>query len=158
MKTFVILSDTHGRRRNVEKVLHILAENDCIVHLGDGSGDLREFSRTHPEKDVIVLKGNCDFSYGMEEYVIEAEGVRMLCCHGHKYGVKSGLARLAARAKEQGCTVALYGHTHRAAVEEEDGVQCINPGSLGSYADPSYCYLVVHKGKVTATVVPVNAS
>ena len=122
MKTFVILSDTHGRRRNVEKVLPILAENDCIVHLGDGSGDLREFSRTHPEKDVIVLKGNCDFSYGMEEYVIEAEGVRMLCCHGHKYGVKSGLARLAARAKEQDCTVALYGHTHRAAASDHGDV------------------------------------
>ena len=154
MKTFVILSDSHGRRRNVEKLAPLFAENDYVIHLGDGLADLREFSREYPEK-ALVMKGNCDFSYGMEEYVIEEEGVRMLCCHGHKYGVKGGIARLAAHAKARGCTVALYGHTHRAAIEEADGVLCINPGALGSFSEPSYCYLVLHAGKVTPTIVPL---
>ena len=115
MKTCVVLSDSHGRRRNVEKIMPLFAENDFVIHLGDGSADVRDFSREHPEK-ALVMKGNCDFSYGMEEYVLETEGVRVLCCHGHKYGVKTGLARLAARAKELDCSVALYGHTHRADV------------------------------------------
>ena len=85
--------------------------------------------------------------------MIQAEGISVLCCHGHKYGVKSGPKRLAARAKELGCEVALYGHTHRAKVEEIDGVLCVNPGAAGSYTEPSYCYLVVHHGKATATIV-----
>ncbi len=112
MKTFVILSDSHGRRAAVTKLAPLFAENDYIVHLGDGSGDMREVFSQYPEK-TYVCKGNCDFSYGLEECVIEAEGISVFCCHGHRYGVKSGRARLASRAKEMGCSVALYGHTHR---------------------------------------------
>ena len=43
MKTFVVISDSHGRRKNVEKVAPLFAENDYVVHLGDGSTDLRDF-------------------------------------------------------------------------------------------------------------------
>lgn len=96
MKTFVVLSDSHGRRGAIEKLRPLFAENDYIVHLGDGSGDVRGTSGEYPEK-TYVLRGNCDFAYGEEECVIEAEGVRLFCCHGHRYGVKSGLQRLVAR-------------------------------------------------------------
>ncbi len=152
MKTFVVLSDSHGRRTNLQKVKRLFEENDYIIHLGDGSNDMRETFSEYPEKTYIA-KGNCDFSYGEDEFVIEEEGVGIFCCHGHKYGVKSNLYRLAARAKEKDCTVALYGHTHRAAITEVDGVTCINPGALGAYVDPSYCYLVLHKGVCTPTIV-----
>lgn len=154
MKTFVVLSDSHGRSVNVKKLQPLFAENDYIVHLGDGSTDLRDTFTQFPDK-TYICKGNCDFSYGAEELVIEAEGLSLYCCHGHKYGVKTRLDRLAARAKEMGCEIALYGHTHRAAIDVVDGVTCINPGSLGSYSAPSYCYLVLHKGKLTHTFVPL---
>lgn len=154
MKTVIVLSDSHGRRGVIEKLFPLFAENDYIVHLGDGASDMREVSGRYPEK-VYAVKGNCDFSRGIGELVLEAEGVRMLLCHGHAYGVKSGLSRLVAHAKELGCSVALYGHTHYAAVEEIDGVLCINPGSAGSHASPSYCYLVVHGEKVTAKIVEI---
>lgn len=152
MKTFLVLSDSHGKRRGLEKLMPLFGENDFIVHLGDGSADMRDVLRAFPEK-VYLCRGNCDFSFGEEEYVIREEGVSLLCCHGHKYGVKSGLSRLARRAKELGCEVALYGHTHRAAIEETDGVLCVNPGALGDYTEPSYCYLVLHNGKATPTIV-----
>lgn len=152
MKTFVILSDSHGRRKAVEKLRPLFAENDYIVHLGDGSADMREIFGAYPEK-TYVIKGNCDGFYGEAECVIEAEGLSVLCCHGHRYGVKSGLGRLSARAKELGCEIALYGHTHRAEIREVDGVLCINPGSAGSYSEPSYCYLVLHGKKATPTIV-----
>lgn len=155
MKTFVVLSDSHGRKKNVEKLVPLFRENDFVVHLGDGSSDLRDFSRENPDK-TYIMKGNCDFSYGMDEYIIETEKVRILCCHGHKYGVKSGLFRLAAHAKECDCDAALYGHTHRAAIEEIEGILCINPGSAGDFTSPSYCYLVVHDKKITPTIVPIQ--
>lgn len=155
MKTFVVISDSHGRRAALEKIKPLFAENDYIVHLGDGSGDVRETFSQFPEK-TYICKGNCDLFYGEDEFVLDEEGVSLLCCHGHKYGVKSGLARLAARAKERGCSVALYGHTHRADVREVNGVLCVNPGSLGAHADASYCYLVIHRGKVTPTVVQLE--
>jgi len=155
MKTFVVLSDSHGRIDLSEKFRTLFAENDFIVHLGDGSTDMRKPLSEFPEK-CYICRGNCDFSFGEREYVIEAEGVRILCCHGHAYGVKSDLDRLAAHAKEQDCSVALYGHTHIAAAETVNGVLCINPGSVGAYCNASYCYLVVHQGNVTYTFVPIQ--
>ena len=86
MKTFVVLSDSHGRRNALEKIKPLFAENDFIVHLGDGSGDLRDTYSQYPEK-TYICKGNCDLFYGGEEFVLEEEGVSLLCCHGHKYGV-----------------------------------------------------------------------
>ena len=152
MKTFIIISDSHFRTGAVGRVERLFPENDFIVHLGDGAGEMRPFAREFPEK-FYVMKGNCDFSYGNDECVIEAEGVSVLCCHGHRYGVKRGLDDLVARAKELGCTVALYGHTHIANIEERDGVLCINPGALGDYAQPSYCFMAIHQGKVTPSIV-----
>ena len=57
------------------------------------------------------------------------------------------------RARELGCEVALYGHTHRASIETVNGVLLVNPGALGAFAGASYAYLVVHGKKVTATIV-----
>ncbi len=155
MKTFVVLSDSHSRSGAVDRVKRLFAENDYIVHLGDGSGDMRCVFSEYPEK-TYICKGNCDFSYGESEFVINAEGMSVLCCHGHRYGVKSGLGKLVRRAKELGCEVALYGHTHRVAIDEVDGVLCVNPGSLGDYVNPGYCFLVLHNKKATATFVPLN--
>lgn len=155
MKTFVILSDSHGRKGVLEKVSPLFGENDYLVHLGDGSADMRNTFSEFPEK-TYICRGNCDFAYGQDEFVIQAEGKRIFCCHGHRYGVKSGLSRLASRAKELDCEIALYGHTHRAAAEEINGVLCINPGSAGAYAEGSYCYLVLHNGKITYSFVPIH--
>ncbi len=154
MKTFVILSDSHMRLGAIDKLFRLFGENDYIIHLGDGSGEMRKIVNLFPRK-TFVMKGNCDFSYGEEERIIEAEGVRIFCCHGHRYGVKHGLETLAARARELECTVALYGHTHIADVSTVDGVLCVNPGALGDYASPSYCYMIVHQGKVTPSLVPL---
>ncbi len=155
MKTILVLSDSHGRREHMKKIEPLFAENDYIVHLGDGSFDMREALSRYPEK-VFVCRGNCDAAFGMDEYIFEAERLRILCCHGHRYGVKSGLDRLAAYAAERGCDIALYGHTHRAAIDEVNGVLLINPGAAGAWTDASYCYLVVHAGKATPTIVPLQ--
>ena len=155
MKTAVVLSDSHGRRGAVERVSPLFSENDFIIHLGDGASDMRETFSRYPDK-TYVLRGNCDVMYGLGEMVLEAEGIKILLCHGHHYGVKSGLKRLAMRAKALGCDVALYGHTHSAAIEEVDGVLCVCPGAIGDFSGASYCYLVLHKGKVTPTIVSLD--
>ncbi len=154
MKTLVVISDSHSRYGAIDRVRRLFAENDYIVHLGDGSADMRPIFSEYPEK-TYVLRGNCDFAYGEDECVLEVEGVRIFCCHGHRYGVKSGLGKLAARAKELGCTVALYGHTHRADIADMGGITLVNPGALGAYSDPSYAYLVVHGDRVTPSLVPL---
>ena len=52
-----------------------------------------------------------------------------MLCHGDRYRVDMGLISLKYRASEVGARVALFGHTHRSLVIEEDGILFMNPGS-----------------------------
>lgn len=155
MKTLVILSDTHGNANAVADLLPRIAENDYVIHLGDGAGDMRETRSLYPDK-VYAVGGNCDFfSLLPQEGELEIECVKIFYTHGHKYGVKDGREKLAAEAKRRGCDIALYGHTHIAMIDEIDGVTLINPGSLRYPAGKggSYCYLVVNRDKATPVIV-----
>ncbi|MGN1235345.1 MAG: YfcE family phosphodiesterase [Christensenellaceae bacterium] len=153
MTSIVIVSDSHGNVSGLERLMPIFAENDYVIHLGDGAADMKNFAAKYPEK-LRRVSGNCDFYAVEDEGVLEAEGHRIFYCHGHKYGVKSSKERLVHRAKELGCDVALYGHTHDECIETIDGVLTINPGCMTRYAAyPTYCYLCIHGEKVVATIV-----
>lgn len=156
MKTAVVLSDTHGNMRAVEKLYGIFSESDYIIHLGDTSGDGSRIKKDFSDK-TILINGNCDpLKLGENEKVIEIENVKIFATHGHLYSVKSTLTRLADRAKELNCSVALYGHTHEARETEIDGVTLINPGNLYRYsAENSYCYLVINGDKAVSKIVKI---
>ncbi len=155
MKKLIILSDTHGNKKGLEGVRPLIFENDYLIHLGDGAGDLRELVKEYPEK-VYRCAGNCDFFSSLpDEGILEVEQVRIFYCHGHKYGVKRDLYALVEAAKSRDCDIALYGHTHCADIRKMDGVTLINPGTLSLSPDRggSYCYLVIHKKEVTPVIV-----
>ena len=154
MKTFVIVSDSHRNRAALDKLDGVFSECDYIVHLGDLSSDGGYIRRKYPYQ-TIVINGNCDLDkLGDDEKMLGIEGVKIFMCNGHRYSVKLTLARLAEEAEKNGCTVALYGHTHEAEVREENGVLLINPGCMTAYAPhKSYCYLVVNGKKAVPTIV-----
>ena len=106
MKKLIVCSDTHGSVRGLAEILPLVAENDFIVHLGDGAIDMREIRSEYPDK-VYACRGNCDpFSPLPEEGELEVEGVKIFFCHGHRYGVKSDLTALAMEAKRRDCQIA----------------------------------------------------
>ena len=155
MKTVIVISDSHGNLKAVQALEPKIAENDYVIHLGDGGNDMREIRGQYPDK-VYACAGNCDFFLPLpEDGEIEIEQIKLYFCHGHKYRVKSELGLLAEEAKRRGCEVALYGHTHRADITELDGVTLINPGSLSRAVGEggSYCYLVINKNKFTPVIV-----
>lgn len=154
MKTLLVVSDSHGNVKGIEKLRSLVAENNYFVHLGDGVGDIRTIRDEYPEKTYFCT-GNCDFfsSYPTEG-VLDVEKISIFYTHGHKYGVKSGLGNLASAAKARGCEIALYGHTHTPMITEIDGVTLINPGAMRlSGANPVYAYIVVHGDKFTCVLV-----
>lgn len=53
----------------------------------------------------------------------------IFAAHGHCCGVSAGTDRLAYRAEELGCNVALYGHTHIPKLDYDGRLYIINPGS-----------------------------
>lgn len=156
MKTIAVVSDSHGNRQALDGLDGIFSESDYIIHLGDTSSDGNYIKRKFPEK-TFVLNGNCDiWNLGENEQIIEVEGVKIFACHGHKYSVKTTFTPLATRAKELGCKIALYGHTHDADERETDGVMLLNPGALSRYSQKSYLYLVINNGKFTQKIVRIN--
>ena len=155
MKTLVVISDTHGNMRQITGLKPIFEECDYIVHLGDTSGDGSHIRKDFKDK-TILINGNCDpIKLGEDEKVIEVENVRIFATHGHLYSAKTTNLKLIHRAKELNCSVVLYGHTHRACEEYDDGILVVNPGTLSRYSENSYCYLVINGEKAVATIVPV---
>jgi hypothetical protein len=157
MKTAIILSDTHGNKRIIEKLYPLFQENDYIIHLGDGNRDMSEIYRAFPDK-TFVCQGNCDFStpYSRPEWELQIENCKILCAHGHRFGVKYSLDGYKKEAISRGCNIALYGHTHKAKIEQDGNLTVMNPGNGTPYSsDASYGYLVVNGDKVTATIVPI---
>lgn len=133
----LVFSDTHRAIRYMEEAVRM--ENpDQVIHLGDHMGDAEELSRLFPKLPVLMVRGNCDYgNIGREEVLTEFRGHRFLLCHGHTYGVKTGLLRYTLAAREKQVDVALFGHTHRACCEEAHGIWFLNPGSCNGI-DPTY--------------------
>lgn len=128
----LVFSDSHGRKGKVKKILEAHKNADGIIFLGDGEKDLE----TLPLGDESVLyqvRGNCDReSREAVTLIKEIAGIRFYITHGYEQGVKYGLAKLAAFAKEENCRAALFGHTHRVHLSEEEGVVLFNPGSAAN--------------------------
>ena len=64
------------------------------------------------------------------ELVFDMAGHKVFLTHGHRYGVSYTLANLRETAAEYECDVAIYGHTHMPAMDEQNGILLLNPGSV----------------------------
>ena len=156
MKSIIVISDTHGNIRGIEKLFPLFDECDYIIHLGDTSTDGQTIRRNYPDK-TYLLNGNCDLSKaGEDELILDFEGVKIFACHGDAYGVKRGYDRIAYKCRQEGCQVCLFGHTH-APIEKTVGeVLLFNPGTLKRYAPNSYLYLTLNDGKAVGKIVNLN--
>ena len=121
MKRIVILSDTHGLLR--PEVLNCLARADAIIHGGDlntqASVDtLQGFA------PLYIVRGNNDKEWAKNlphSLTFSIEGVRFFLVH-NKRDVPADLSDV---------DVVVYGHSHKYACEERNGVLWLNPGSCG---------------------------
>ena len=128
----IILSDTHGNYSALENILLRNADADWFIHLGDGERELDRFIASNPfyERKIIRVAGNCDYhSMHHDTFILPAAYCKIFATHGHLYNVKNSLDELKATAKENGCNIVLYGHTHSRFMHEEDGLYIMNPGS-----------------------------
>ena len=127
----LVISDTHGQHSAAEQA-YLDEKPDTVIFLGDGLDDAARLGRVFPSAEVLKVKGNCDFFADAPLYICEKfGGVRVYACHGHRHDVKNGLSALVSSAKSCGAQIALFGHTHKALCQTEDGIAVINPGSLG---------------------------
>lgn len=143
----IVFSDSHGGYNQLEKVYALHPDADLYLHLGDGERDFDKLILAHSELHKQILSGgtyrykhvagNCDFaSLSPDTDIIDACGHRIYAEHGHKSGVKHGLAQIKLTARRLGCDLAFFGHTHIPHYEYDDGLYLLNPGSalMGCYA------------------------
>lgn len=127
----LVCSDTHGDFYALNQAISEQPEAEIIIHLGDGAEEAEEMRAIYPDRMVIQVKGNGDFGSRyplVDEYLLA--GKHVLMTHGHLYGVKTELYTLYLLAKEKNIDLLLFGHTHQAFQDYQNGLYVLNPGSL----------------------------
>ena len=144
----IVFSDSHGKLDWMIAAMEKEKPNH-IFFLGDHECDGWDLSRIYPAIPCNVVKGNCDWGPGTEEWLVELEGVRFLLTHGHIYGAKSGTSGLIRAGIRTGADIVCYGHTHAAADKmTAEGVRLFNPGTIGGpHGQPVTYGLITIQGK-----------
>ena len=155
-QVIIVFSDSHGNVDAVNKLRPKFLRSDKIVFLGDGRNDLLGTAQEFNYKTYMV-DGNCD-GYGFSpEVIFSVENYKILAVHGHRFYVKSGLDSIVSYAKEQGCNVVLFGHTHLPLITNVRGVTLINPGTLSYYGTrTTYCTLEIDGDKFEARIEEIR--
>lgn len=141
----LVISDVHGRLRELRWVLQNETGVDALFFLGDGLYDLDnalQMRKTPVPYPVYRVAGNCDNGYtDPAEGLAPFAGVLFFYTHGQNYQVKWTLSELTDTAQARGADVALFGHTHHNQLVPGLGVRpdLFNPGSLGM----ERCYGVI---------------
>ena len=116
-----ILSDTHGLLR--PQVVEHLKTADAILHGGDINKpaiveQLQQFA------PLYIVRGNNDKEWAEDiphDLTVTLEGVTFFMVHNKK----------EVPVDLSGVDVVVFGHSHKYAQEEKDGILWLNPGSCG---------------------------
>ncbi len=153
----LVVSDTHGKDTNLEKVFRKVRPIDALIHCGDIEGR-EDYIATAAECPAYMVAGNNDFFTDLpREIELDLGGHRLLIAHGHNYGVNMDLSRIVEEAHARKKDIVLFGHTHKPVIVRKGSVTAVNPGSL-SYPrqegrNPSFAIMEIdHKGEAHFTL------
>ncbi len=151
-----VISDTHGSKRAIDRVLAAAGKVDLWLHAGDYSQDA-PYLEEKSGVPVYAVCGNCDLyeGRGPVELVTKQEGVTIAMVHGHRYVTHSRWDKLVYWGLEKQADVVIFGHIHIPVCEKDEGILVVNPGSAARprYGAPTYGILQVEKGKEPAFFV-----
>lgn len=126
----LIVSDTHRRHGNLERVLQKVGPLDLMIHLGDAEGE-EDYIESIAGCPLEIIAGNNDFFSRLDrEKELTLGKYKVLLTHGHYYYVTVGLENIKEDARARGKDIVMFGHTHRPCIEQEDGITALNPGSI----------------------------
>ncbi len=160
----LIASDIHGSAWWCRRLLELAQaqQPDRLVLLGDilYHGPRNDLPRDYAPKQVIAMlapwadrilavRGNCEAEVDqmvlnfpcMADYALIADGgTEMYLTHGHLHGPRNLPALKAG-------TVFLSGHTHVKLDALEQGIRCLNPGSVSIPKDGSHSCILYENGE-----------
>lgn len=147
----LVLSDSHSALSFMRLCIDAV-EPDAVIHLGDYYDDGTAMAEEYPLIRFYQVPGNCDRYRGAfnapETLVEKVCGVPLMMTHGHRQGVKQGLAKLLWDASAAAVQGVLFGHTHSSYCSREGELWVVNPGSCGYYGG-SAAIMEVADGKIS---------
>lgn len=150
----LVLSDAHGRTAPVEQAIE-RSQPEILLFLGDGLQELHYLEALYPTIVFHVVKGNCDFSDAPGVQRLQIGGKRIFMTHGHLYGVKYSYETAIAAAEKAGADLLLFGHTHIAHQDYQNGLYILNPGSVAfpRSGKPSYGWVDIVDRQIITNIV-----
>ncbi len=128
---YLIISDLHLSEPNkLPKIIIELAkELEGIICAGDLTSEKVLEELKEMNKNLIVVKGNCD-SIELPEYLeFEVENKKIGVIHSNQFG-RNNLEKISEFANSKKVDVLIFGHTHQPLVEKRGDLLLINPGTL----------------------------
>ncbi len=153
----LVLSDIHGDLHSAMRAVNAQPEAEVIVFCGDGAEQFQYLKDTLTNKTVVGVRGNCDWSSALPvTETITVGGKTLFITHGHVYQAKFSIYNMVCAAREAKADILLYGHTHCAMNEYDDGLYIMNPGHCSGYG-ASYGYIdITDKGDIVTNIVRIN--
>ncbi len=153
----LVVSDTHGDLYTLKRAIASQPAAEIIIHCGDGSREVDEIMLEYTDKKVIAVRGNCDLASTLPSTeTVKLNGKTLFITHGHLYHAKYTTYNLVCAAREQKADILLFGHTHCALSEYDDGLYIMNPGSCHGYG-ATYGYIdITDRGDIVTNILSVK--
>jgi uncharacterized protein len=139
-----VISDIHDNLPNLRKCLAWCAENKVkkIICCGDvtNSETLQILSEDF-QGEIFIVCGNAEIYQETEiaDYKNITFGCRVavFVIGGKRVGVCHEPFLIDKVLEKDKCDIVFYGHTHKPWIEIKNGVQVVNPGTLGGVFTPA---------------------
>ena len=128
----VVFSDSHGDRYSMHEALQNEPTAEYVYFLGDGYREFEELQCANEGKfGFVKVRGNCDLGCDFPTRDIRTiNDCKIYATHGYMEHVKYGIYDLEYEARNEKCSLVLFGHTHEKLNTYRDGIYFFNPGSL----------------------------
>ena len=146
-----VISDTHGLLR--PEAIRELAGVDHILHAGD-VGDPKILNSLGQIAPLTAIRGNIDVSGPCSEL----PPTEMTQLGGSLFYLVHAIGDLDIVPAAAGVKVVVSGHSHKAEIQEHEGVVYLNPGSAGPrrFSLPiTLARAVVENGAVRVRIIQI---
>lgn len=140
----IVFSDTHNNFHSMKEIFDRNQDVSVFIFLGDGERELRKIKTLYPDKRILNVRGNCDFSDSPLVGTYSYKNIKIVYTHGHRYNVKYTTDTLYYLAMENNAHIVCFGHTHCRHYEYANGIHMLNPGSASEPRDgnpPGYAFI-----------------
>ena len=151
----LVFSDSHGDFTKMDKAVRMHKSAEVIIFCGDGLNEIEYEEQFYKDRIFHKVRGNNDmFSSEDKTKIVKIENKTILITHGHSFFVKSSLDNLINKAKSVKADIVVFGHTHKAYQNYEDGLYVLNPGSASYHSYPrTYGYIDIINNSIITNIV-----